>query len=367
MNSVQKLFIIHTANMTGGGSQSIRELIQNLDEKIDLLVNIDHRVNSSALKKFYGKNVRKIYRFHLPFRRSALGLKLEKNAAKEWIDREREYLRDKKKIYDLIRRNKYHFIHLNSYVLYPLISSRFPMYIHIREIFEGNFMTRKIVNQRLRQARGIFYIDYAVKESFGVCNKKEIVLNNPFDQSAVLGVDKENVLNSYHLQGNRTILTFVSARFDEIKGFDYVIEEFVCSNCSNAELVVVGSNAPQKYKQIPNVHFLGRIQNMEEIYAISDFVVRGDIIFAVGRTTYEALYSGCHVMVPGNKDTDKAKLFEYDAFEDRIMFYEPRKKGALAGAMKSVDGKKKEKCLGLSNETEYVRQFLQFVEGGRKQ
>ncbi len=35
MNSVQKLFIIHTANMTGGGSQSIRELIQNLDEKID--------------------------------------------------------------------------------------------------------------------------------------------------------------------------------------------------------------------------------------------------------------------------------------------------------------------------------------------
>ncbi|MBD5467245.1 MAG: glycosyltransferase [Lachnospiraceae bacterium] len=363
MGCVEKLFIIHTVNMTGGSSKSIRGLISNLNESVDLLVNADSSVSNGALKKFYGENVRKIYRFHLPFRQSALGLRSEKEWPKAWLVRETDYLRDKKKIYDLIRLNRYRYIHLNSYVLYPLLTADFPMYIHIREIFEGGFLTRKIVQRKLRQAKGIIYIDHVVKESMCVHSKKEIVLNNPFNQRAVLSVDKENVRNRFHLQGDKTIFTFVSARSDEIKGCDYVINEFIRSNCVNAELLIAGSKAPKEYKKSPNVHFLGRIEKMEEIYAISDFVVRGDIVFAVGRTIYEALYSGCHVIIPGAGDTDKDKLFEYDTFRDQIMFYEPRGKGALAEVMKRVDGKKKEKCLGLSNEDKYIRQFLQFIEG----
>lgn len=364
MGCVEKLFIIHTVNMTGGSSKSIRGLIRNLNENVDLLVNADSSVNNGALKKFYGENVRKIYRFHLPFRQSALGLRPEKEQLKTWMVRETDYLRDKKKIYDLIRLNRYRFIHLNSYVLYPLLTSRFPMYIHIREVFEGGFLTREIVQRKLRQAKGIIYIDHVVKEAIDVCGEKEIVLNNPFDQSAVLDVDNKAVRNKFHLQSDTTIFTFVSARSDEVKGFDYVISEFIHSGCVQAELLIVGSKTPKEYKNVPNVHFLGRIEKMEEIYAISDFVVRGDVIFAVGRTTYEALYSGCHVMIPGVRDRDKDKLFEYETFRDQILFYEPRGKGALAGVMKHADGKKKEKCLGMSNEKEYIRQFLQFVEGG---
>ncbi len=361
MKRVEKLFIIHTVYMTGGASQSIRGLIRNLNEKVDLVLPVDNRVNNGTLKKFYGKSVRKIYRYHLPFRRSALGI--TKVGVKRWVTTETKYLQDKKKIYELIRTNKYRAIHLNSYVLYPLLTSQFPMFIHIREIFEGGALTKKIVRRKFRQAKGIIYIDYATKEFMEVHNKREIVLNNPFDQSAVLDVDKENVMNKFHLQKNKTIFAFISASFVKEKGLDYVIDEFMHSSCTQSELLIVGRKAMEEYRNISNIHFLGQIQKMEEIYAISDFVIRGDVLFAVGRTTYEALYSGCHVMIPGIRERDKDKFFEYDRFFDKIMFYEPRGKGALARMMKRADGKKKEKCLGLSNVKEYSRQFLRFVEG----
>lgn len=363
MKRVEKLFIIHTADMTGGGSQSIRGLIRNLNEDVDLLIPVDGRVNNGALRKFYGKNVRKIYRFHLPFRRSTLGLKLKRDDVQRWVTTETEYWRDKKRIYELIRANRYRVIHLNSYVLYPLLTSQFPMFIHIREIFDGGALTKKIVQRKLKQAKGIIYIDYTVKEFMGVHNKREIVLNNPFDQSAVLGVDQENVRNRYHLQKNKTLFAFISVSAPKEKGMDYVIDEFIHSGCTQSELLIVGQKATKEYQNMSNVHFLGKIEKMEEIYAVSDFVIRGDMMFAIGRTIYEALYSGCHAIIPGVKCRDKKKVFEYDRFARQITFYEPRAKSALSKVMKQMDGKKKEKCLGLSNEKEYIERFYQFIGG----
>ncbi len=365
MKNVEKLFIIHTVDMTGGGSKSIRELVRNLSENVDLLVEADNGVNNGSLKAFYGENVRKIYRFHLPFRRSVHGLRKTENFAKKWATKEKNYLRDRRKVYDLIRKNKYRFIHLNSYVLYPLLTSRFPMYIHIREVFEGSFLTRKIVAGKLRQARGIIYIDHVTKEALGLemGDKKELVLNNPFNQSAVLDVDRDNVKSRLHLQNDKTIFSFVLARPGKEKGLDYVVNEFIRSCCKNSELLIVGIKAPNEYSDIANVRFLGRIEKMEEIYAISDFVVRGDDMFAIGRTVYEALYSGCVVIIPGIESRDKEKVFEYDKFLHQIMFYEPRGKNALAKRMKQVDGMKKERCLGLSNEKAYVKRFYQFIGG----
>lgn len=368
MKRAEKLFIIHTADTFGGGSQSIRRLICGLNEDVDLLVPKDGRVSNGTLKQFYGKNVRRIYRYCLPFRQSTYGLRLkpEKEAVRKWVRREKAYLSDKRKIYQLIRTNHYRMVHLNSYILYPLLTSKLPMYIHIREIFAGEALTRIIVQHRLRQAHGVIFIDHVVREALGFCNRKELVLNNPFNQTGVLNVNRQEVHRHFHLQEDRTILTFVSACANEIKGQDYVIDEFLRSGCTLSELLIVGPEGSKECRQAPGVHFLGRMENMEQVYAVSDFVIRGDAIFAVGRTTYEALYSGCSVMIPGERSSDKKKFFEYDRFCDRVLFYEPRKKGALAQLMKTADGKKKEKCLGLSNEEEYVRQFLQFVEGGNK-
>lgn len=363
MKRAEKLFVIHTADIAGGSSRSISGLIHNLNEDVDLLVNVDSRVSNSALKRFYGSNVRKIYRMHLPFRRSALGLKLEKEYLKRWMIRESDYLRDKKKIYNLIKSNGYHYIHLNSYVLYPLLTSRFPMYIHIREVFEGSFLTRWIIQSKLRQAKGIIYIDYVVKETLNIRKKREIILNNPFNQSAVLNVNQEIVRGKFNLHADKAFFVFITASSIKEKGLSYIIDEFIHSGCTQSELLIVGIKAPNEYRNAPNIHFLGYIDEMEEIYAISDFVIRGDVMFAVGRTIYEALYSGCQVMIPGNKARDKAKFFEYDKFQNQVMFYEPRVKGALSEVMRRADGMKKEKCLGLSNEEEYSRRFLQFIEG----
>lgn len=366
MKQVEKLFIIHTVNMTGGGSQSIRRLIRNLNEEIDLLLPENASVSNGVLKKFYGKNVRKIYRLNLPFRQSTHGIKLDwnKENIKRWIRRESKYLKDKKKIYDLIRANHYQFVHLNSYVLYPLLTSQLPMYIHIREVFEGNILTRVFVHRKLRKARGVIFIDFVARKAIGTCNKKELVLNNPFNQTGVLNVDRPETCRRFQLSEDRTIFAFVSASADKVKGQDYVIDEFRRAGCKKSELLIVGGGRSKEYRHVPGVHFLGCIENMEQIYAITDFVIRGDMMFATGRTTFEALYSGCTVMIPGEKASDKEKFFEYEKFCDRVLFYKSRKKDALANLIKTVDGKKKEKCLGLSNETEYVRQFLQFVEGG---
>lgn len=357
MEKVEKLFITHNVGMIGGANKSLQSLIRNLHEKADLVAPIEPSVSNSKLKQFFGKNINNVYRFSLPFRSSYLGGQWRVD---DWMKREKDYLKNRGAIYQFMNLNKYNFIYLNSYVLYPLLNKKFPMYIHVRERFQGNSLCKRIVHQSFRQAKGIIYIDYTLKEALGFRNKKSMVLNNPFNQSAVLNVNTDTVKKGYSIC-DETVFTFISAENIPEKGLEFIADSFIKANCGNAILLVVGIPPVKKYKNYSNIFFIGTCRSMEEIYAISDYVIRGDMIFCIGRTVYEALYSGCNVIIPGNPNTDKGKIFEYQRFRDNINFYKPRDKHALENVFRKKSIAKKQQILGLSNEVQYIKKFYRFI------
>lgn len=361
-NQVRKLFITHNIGMVGGANKSLRGLIRNLDEKVDLIAPIDHTVSNQQLKEFFGENINKVYRFYLPSRSSIEGYD---NTLSNWCYTEMRYLQDKNKIYELIEKNKYDFVHLNSYILYPLLNRKYPMYIHVREIYNGNVASRLFVNRYFQRAKGVIYIDYAVKEALAIRCKKSMILNNPFNQRAVLDVELERTYKKYNISGE-TVFAFVTDQKVPVKGLDFIADGFIKSNCNNAKLLIVGMTAVAKYNSHKNISFVGKTNHMEEIYAITDYVLRGEPFFAIGRTVYEGLFSGCNVIVPGDKSKNLEKMFCYKKFKKQINMYSPRNTKEFVDIIKQKSQIKKEKRMGLSNEQQYIKKFKGFINGEGK-
>lgn len=364
MERIRILFINHSTSMVGGSSQSLRNLILNLDEKVDMIVPKDILVRNKEIKDFYGSNINKLYRCYLPFRKS-ISIFEENIDWSDWCHTEEDFRNNKNEIFNIIKKNKYDVIHLNSYVLYPLLSSRYPMIIHVREICNANALTKKFIQMQFRRSHGIIYIDQATKEALGV-EERSIVLNNPFDQRKTLEVNLQDVRSRYSIQENETVFTYVEATNNPPKGLFFVMDAFIKANCKDAKLLIVGPEKVTRYEKYSNLIFTGKISQMEEIYAISDYVLRGDNVVNIGRTIYEGLYSGCNVIIPGNEKVDMKKMFENDKFREQIFFYGLRDTESLVKMIIKRNGKKKDMLLGLSNVDEYVKQFKKFVFGMRK-
>lgn len=357
VNSTKKLFITHTNVIIGGANHSLKKLIENLDEKVDLIAPKNSSIRSQVLKEYFGCNINKVYRFDLPFRTSFVG---SHESLQNWCDIELCYRKNKKEIMKLISENKYSFVYLNSYVLYPLIDRKYPIYIHVRELCKANFLIRKIIQMRFREAKGIIYIDSSTRKALGV-REKSIILNNPFNQKKVLGVNQENIRKKYLIRDNETVFTFISADFCPEKGMDFVADAFINANCKTAKLLIVGTKSKPEYKKYANIIFTGKVMQMEEIYAISDYILRGDIQFCIGRTVYEGLYSGCNIIIPGVSETDGKNMFEFSKFKKNIFFYLPRDTESLMQIIRQRADKKKNRVLGISNEAEYIRRFEKFI------
>lgn len=362
MKKIRILFINHSTSMVGGSSQSLRNLIINLDEKVDMIVPKDLFVRNKEIKNFYGPNINKVYRCCLPFRKSISIFNVD---WLDWYQTEENFRNNKSEIYNIIKKNKYDVIHLNSYVLYPLLSRRYPMIIHVREICNANTLVKRFIQAQFRRSHGIIYIDQAAKEALGV-KERSIVLNNPFDQRKTLEVDLQDVRNRYSIQDYETVFTYVEATNNPPKGLFFVVDAFVKADCKDAKLLIVGPEKNTRYANYSNLIFTGKISQMEEIYAISDYVLRGDNVVSIGRTIYEGLYSGCSVIIPGNEKVDMEKMFENDKFREHIFFYGLRDMESLIKVIQKRNGKKKDMLLGLSNVDEYVKQFKEFVFGIRE-
>ncbi len=97
------------------------------------------------------------------------------------------------------------------------------------------------------------------------------------------------------------------------------------------------------------------------MFALADYVLRGEPYPCVGRTIYEALYAGCGVIIPG-AEADHA-LFEYERFASRIHFYPPADEARLQTVFDELAGHKLTDKHGASNVAEQVRAFDTFVRG----
>lgn len=377
MKTMKTLFIIHSTNMIYGAAKSLSTITRNWDDEFDIIFPKDfpgdflkknNHLDETEIRNFYGKKLKKIYYAWLPF---VFPLDVEYKETIKWkLKYFINYVLGKVfqfHIYQIINKNQYDIIHLNSIILFPLLTSKYPMYIHVREISGAGRVLQRCIINKLSKARGVIFIDKATEIPFSakLDRIQSIVLNNPFDMSGIELLDKKSIRQRYHINDDEIVYT-IAGNVSEVKGVDFVIQSFVKTN-RNAKLLVVGSGEKKfldKCKKIINsdsrVVFTGELVDMRPIYAISDYIVRGDAHFCIGRTIYEGLYSGAGTIIPGNLE-NSIDIFEYERFRKKIFFYTPRNSEALQTNFDNCGILSNEIRIGMSNINEYLGEFNKFI------
>lgn len=382
MVKMKTLFIIHSTNMIYGAARSLSTVTRSWDDEFDIVFPKDfprdflkksNRFDGVDFHEFYGKNLRNVYYAWMPF---IFALNDENKETIKWkIKYSINYMLGKlfqHRIYQIIEKNQYDIVHLNSLILFPLLTSKYPMFIHVREVTNAQETLKRWIVKKFGKAKGVIFIDNATEVPFSsrLNDIRSIVLNNPFDMRGIELLDKISIRQRYHINDGEVVFTIAGA-VAEVKGVDFVIQCFVKTKI-NAKLLVVGSGEQkfldkcEKIAGLDNrVVFTGELIDMLPIYAISDYIVRGDDIFCIGRTTYEGLYARASVIVPGSMENEK-DMFEYEKNRDRIFFYPPRNETALVTMFEKCDILKNNVRIGDSNVVGYLEEFSDFVKRNGK-
>ena len=373
MNS---LFVNLGTKAVYGATRSLSELTKRWPEKFDMIVpyefpeDLFHKRDIKTLlieaRKSYGNNLRNLYFFWLP---QKFPIYVEHRDTLKWKLKHCVFvyilgLLNKRKIYELIEKNEYDFVHLNSLTLYPLLSKKYNMILHVRCIMDRDF---KRVTRKTKNAKGIIFIEESVKTPFEaeIESLNYITLINPFDMTRVNEIDTHKVRERLGITEEETIY-MIAGNVSSLKGVDFVIKAFK-DVAAKARLLVVGDGdedfcnyCRELAKGDNRILFVGEWQDMTPLYAISDYVVRGDCQFGFGRTCYESLLSGKGIIVPGAVN-DAPRVQNYDLYKDRIFFYEPRSIEALKNAINMSFGLKQRDISAVTNTEEYYREFMDFV------
>lgn len=369
---MKALFITHAVSVYGA-CRSLQHVLHNYkgiypDLEYDIIVpkRLIHKNDMNELRAYCGPSVRNIYEYYLPFDQCFVGKVIDPDML-YYLYRFFQGLMwrmDRKKIFTLIERGKYDFIHLNSLVLNPLIDKKYPFIVHIRDLDDGS---SKAAREKIQEVRGAIYIDEVVKKPFVASGlKNSIVLNNPFDMTILANYKGDGQKNIKNIDPEKNVIFSILGRLKDSKGTKLVINSFKNIKNKNARLLIVGIAEKYYLKQCldlakddKRIIFYGEEPDIYKIYYISDYVIRGDICPAVGRTIYEGLYAGCKIIMPGKETT--VVLDEYDKFKDSILFYQTNDVDSLSGLIESLADKKVSKGKYYSNVSEYIRKFHEFV------
>lgn len=361
-----------------GAAKSIQELLQSFPfDEFDLIVpkGILVRNNKTFIKSLVGPKVRNIYELFTQGASDycAFGTELHGSYSKIknvifrflWLTTEKRRLRA------LIKQNDYDFIHINTILYHKIISQEFPMFIHVRELVNKNINE---VATSLKKAEGVLFIDkgvYKPFEDFGLGDN--IVLNNPFNMQPpdlspkeYFGID--NAISKVALE-TTTIFAIIGMIVEE-KGVHLIIEAFKRVKSDNLLLLIVGegTNSETYYKfckelaaEDHRIIWHGEEPKIEHIYAITDYVIRGEPQLLIGRTVYEGLYSGCGVILPVMEGDSIKDIFEYDTFRDRINTYKSRSADSLSSIISELKFEKIRNRTYKSNLQQFIFKFEQFI------
>lgn len=370
------LFINLGLKTVYGATRSLSEITKIWPEKFDMIVPYefpkdlfnkkDKSKHLEEARESYGSNLRRLYFFWLP---QKFPIYVEHRDTLKWKLKHHVFvyilgLLNRRKIYELIERNEYDFIHLNSLTLYPLLSKKYNMFLHVRCIMDRDFNR---VTKKIKDAKGIFFIEESVKTPFEaeIESLNYITLINPFDMTRVNEIDTHKAREQLGITEDETIY-MIAGNLSSLKGVDFVIKAFK-DVAAKAKLLVVGDGdedfcnyCRELAKGDNRILFVGEWLDMTPLYAISDYVVRGDCQFGFGRTCYESLLSGKGIIVPGSVN-DAPRVQNFDLYKDRIFFYEPRNIEALQSAINMSFGLKQRDLSAVTNTEEYYREFMDFV------
>ena len=361
------LFITHNYGLYGA-SQSLQLLLKNIQDT-DVTLAIPYKEILTARKKneiadLFGINQNRIKQFFLPWDNCFEGRKI--GFFNILIQRIKNILWrvNKHWLYMEITKGKYDYVHLNSLTLNRLIVEKYPFFIHIREFLIENTKNRI---DRIGQSKGVIFIDEAVKQPFeNYRPKNNIILNNPVDMKNVAHYSNKQSLFDGH-----TVISIIARIVDE-KGIEFIIKSFKRTSSVRLRLIIVGdkgdgfSTGYKEYcKELSTednrIIFWGEEKNIDKIYGMSDYTVRGEIDFRMGRSILEALYSDCDVIVPISNEQIVKTNEELAKFKSKVHTYIPRDIGSLAKAFLNIDGRKVIKRNFQSNTDNYVNKFNEYI------
>lgn len=363
--------------MIYGAAKSLSTVTRNWGEEFDIVFpkdfprdafGMNNRFEGVDFHDFYGEKLRNVYFAWMPF---IFACDIEHKETAKWkIKYCINFILGKlfqSKIYRLIEKNQYQIVHLNSLILFPLLTSKYPMYIHVREVSDAGQTLKNYVLKKFGSAKGVIFIDNATEKPFvdAVSTISSIVLNNPFDMRGIEKLDREKIKQQYCIEEDEIVYT-IAGNVSGVKGVDFVIQSFIKTNIK-AKLLVVGSGEHDfinKCKRMAGsdkrVVFIGELIDMRPIYAISDYIIRGDAQFCIGRTAYEGLYAGAGVIIPGTIE-NRQDMFEYEKFKDKIFFYTPQNEEALQTIFNNCGIINSDMRIGMSNISEYLKEFNNFL------
>lgn len=234
----------------------------------------------------------------------------------------------------------YDFVHINNSHLYltgkALKSKKGNVSQHIRDyIHYPSWMSNC--------ASKYFAIDDTTYNSMPFFYKSNgWKLLNPYQKKELVRLDHKLT----EIRGNYKFVFCIVGALLPIKGVDYVINEFININNSNCCLVIAGGYHEKEYftylKKLGNgdrrIFFIGQVGEVEQVYNISDFNIRGDDRFCIGRTTIESCYWGLLNILP-QKKSDKI-VFESDnvsrLIKESSIFYDARTEGSLSNVIREI-------------------------------
>jgi hypothetical protein len=371
---MKALFIDNYAGFYGA-QKSLKQLLENysaVDKTLIIPKRIpfERRGPASDLIKRYNKAGIEAYEFYLPFDPVYQGYINTFRLKTATLIRNILWQINKHKLYKFIKKNNFSYVHLNSVTLNPVIKKGIPFFTHIRELMEGPQKSVTKAAKKINSSRGLIFIDSAVYSSFPKDGMPaNIILNNPFDMSKVkvYADTTEALRNSINIGAGKTVISLIG-KVTENKGTDFIIKSFISAGNTDNVLLIIGSGEKQYVEECKkisrdnsNIVFLTETENIEPIYAASDYIIRGEKQFCIGRTIFEGLYSGCGAILPGSVE-DLQSEPELSEFTDKIITYLPRDVNSLSKVFNSGLVKiERVNRKYINNADVYARTFHKFI------
>lgn len=362
------LVITHSSNSVYGAATSLKSLLNNADFKFDLvyLNNLTRRIDKFEMKKWAGKNCENVFGYMYSVDIRTVVKQTPKIFIKELLKKVYTWYGNFK-VKKLIRQGNYDLIILNSLTLYKWIQNDIATMIIVRCMLLETTRIYYNVVKKIEHAKKVVFIGSELKYPFRNGNiKSSVILPNPINMEKVNEIDSEAVLKKYNLNIKKEIIIAILGVVNSEKGIHFAIDAFKKTNRKDIKLLIVGSGNKKYYEYCKKLSqnddrivWIGETEKTEEIYKITDYVLRADRFFVVGRTVYEGLFSGCGLIIQGNYNNLKM-INEWELYKDRIYFYSPRNETELIKIFSCIDDKKS-LSMGRSNVDSYVKSFQEYM------
>lgn len=364
------LFALPSGDTVYGSGRCAVQLARASGLQFDLLVgkSLIHSIDEENLREQFGDKLGNIYQLWLPNVDFYYGANKNIFVIFAAIHKYIMWLVQKRKFRKIVQGNRYDVIHLNSMILAPMVDEKYKMILHVREVFEGAGWKRRYIEKKLQEVNAVIYINPSTRNALNDVGVNGVMIQDPFEMQHIAEINASEVKESLGIVPESVVFAILG-RYEDRNGTEFIIESFHRTKNEKAVLLVVGGctekdqvRARRISEEDQRIRMLGEWKEPGPIFAISDYILRGERFFSgFSRTVYEGLYSGCKIIFPGQRE-EAVDSFQYDEFKNDITFYPPRDGIALAKIIdKSVEYPVTQRKYR-SNRKEYVSEYLELID-----